>query len=474
MRRAVLAISVGVAIVAAVASAAPASRATFPGPNGKLAFGIGGTIVTENVDGTGRKTIVPLKPGVAVGAGEPAWSPDGTKLAYSSKIGGTGGIFIVNADGTGTTRVTSDTNDGEPTWSPDGTKLAFVHVSTGRRRLVTTNLDGSGLTVITPNLASDVDDPEWSPDGTRLTFSNSADIYVVNADGSNLVDLTADAAEPLSADHPSWSPDGTKIAFRYVNSLKVVAPDGTGSTTLVGNLGEVWELSWSPDGTKIAFANDVGGPLQEELFLVNADGTNLVRTGIDVETTLDWGVAAPAPAVPPPVTGVNVNITPVSGTVLVRLKGTTKFVAVTALSSIPVGSELDLTKGRIQLTSTAANGATQTAVFYAGRAVIGQTRAATPVTTLTLSGPLVCPKRKVSATPPKPKVRTLWGNGKGYFTTNGKYAAASVRGTFWLTQDSCTGTLVRVRSGTVRVLDRVLHRTVTVGAGKSYLARAHR
>ena len=71
-------------------------------------------------------------------------------------------------------------------------------------------------------------------------------------------------------------------------------------------------------------------------------------------------------------------------------------------------------------------------------------------------------------------MRSLWGNGKGYFTTNGKYAAASVRGTFWLTQDSCTGTLVSVRSGTVKVLDRVLHRTVTVVAGKSYLARAHR
>jgi hypothetical protein len=467
-----VAVCVSAAIAAGLASAAPAHRATFPGKNGPLAFGFGGTIVTENVDGTGRKTIVPLTSGVAVAAGEPAWSPDGTKLAYVSRIGGTGGIFIVRADGTGTTRVTSDTTDGEPTWSPDGTKLAFVHVSTGRRRLVVSNLDGSGLTVITPTLARDVDDPEWSPDGTRLAFSDSADIYVVNADGSNLIDLTADQAEPGKADHPSWSPDGTKIAFQYLNSIKVVAPNGTGSTTLVGNLGEVWELSWSPDGTRIAFANDVTGPLQEELFLVNADGTNLVRTGVDVETTLDWGVAPAAPTVPPPVTGVNVNVTPVSGTPLVRLKGTTSFVAVTALSSIPVGSELDLTKGRVQLTSTAAAGATQTAVFYQGRAVIGQTSAATPVTTLTLSGALVCPKRKTSAN--GPKVRSIWGNGKGNFTTNGKYASATVRGTFWLTQDTCNGTLVRVRSGTVRVLDRVRHRTVTVGAGKSYLARAHR
>src|SRR5581483_6500183 len=117
--------------------------------------------------------------------------------------------------------------------------------------------------------------------------------------------------------------------------------------------------------------------------------------------------------------------------------------------------ELDLTKGLVQLTSTAAGGATQTAVFYQGRAVVGQTRAAVPVTTLTLSGPLVCPKRKAAAKGP----------------TTRSYAAATVRGTVWLTQDTCKGTLVHVQSGTVSVLDRVKHRTVTVRAGQSYLAK---
>jgi hypothetical protein len=213
----------------------------------------------------------------------------------------------------------------------------------------------------------------------------------------------------------------------------------------------------------------VNGPLQEELFTMNANGTNIVRTGIDVATTLDWGVAPPTPVVPPPVTGVNVNVKPVSGTVLVRLQGTTSFVPVTALSNVPVGSELDLTKGRIQLTSTAAGGATQTAIFYQGRAVVGQTRAAVPVTTLTLSGPLACPKRKAAAK--GPPLRSLWGNGKGNFRTTGHYAAATVRGTIWLTQDTCKGTLVRVQSGTVSVLDKVKHRTVTVRAGKSYFAK---
>jgi hypothetical protein len=231
----------------------------------------------------------------------------------------------------------------------------------------------------------------------------------------------------------------------------------------------VWEISWSPDGTKIAFVADIAGPLQEEVFMMNADGTNIVRPGIDVATTLDWGPAAAAPVVPPPATGVNVNVAPVAGTVLVRLKGTATFVPVTSLSSVPIGSELDLTKGRIRLTSTAAGGAAQTAIFYRGRAVIGQTGGPAPVTTLTLSEPLVCPKRK-SATK-APPTRSLWGSGKGNYRTSGHYASASVRGTVWLTQDTCKGTLVRVRSGTVSVLDKVRHRTVTVRTGESYLAK---
>jgi hypothetical protein len=474
----VTAVAFGAALLALLAPALSAERRTFPGRNGALVFGIGGTILTENPDGTGRRTIVPLTGGVAAAAYEPAWSPDGTKIAFSSKLGGTGGIMIVNADGSGLTRVTSDPNDGEPTWSPDGTKLAFVHVSTGRRRLVSSNLDGTGLTVLTPGLGRDVDDPEWSPDGTRITFSDSADVYVVNADGSNLVDLTADPAQFGRADNPSWSPDGSRIAYVYLTSIKVMAPDGTGATTLASSLGQVWEISWSPDGTEIAFASNVGGALGEELFVMKADGTGLTRTGIDVATTLDWGVAAaapPPPAVPPPVVGVNVNVAPVSGVVLVRLPHTTTFVPLASLKSVPVGAELDTTRGRVRLTSAAARGGTQTAVFYQGRAVVGQARAAVPVTTLTLSGPLVCPKgKRKSAAAPPPRTRALWGSGKGNFRTNGRYASATVRGTIWLTQDRCDGTLVRVRSGRVQVFDRVKRRTVTVRAGKSYLARAGR
>jgi WD40-like Beta Propeller Repeat len=462
---------VGALALTLLAGPVPAGRQTFPGENGPLLFGVGATLVTANADGTDRKTV--FAPTSGTSAYEPAWSADGTKIAFANKQGGTGGIMIVKADGTGLTRVTNTVTDGEPTWSPDGTKLAFIHVSAGRRRLVTANLDGTGLTVITSTLERDADDPEWSPDGSRLTFSDFADIYVVNADGSNLRNLTNGPTEPARSDHPSWSPDGTRIAYAYASSIKAVAPDGTGTTTLVANLGEVWELSYSPDGQKLAIANDARGPLQEELFVVNADGSGLTRPGVDLDTTLDWGRAAAvtAPAVNPPVAGVSVNVTPVSGVVGVRLPGTTKWVNLTALKSVPVGSELNATRGRIRLASAATAGTTQTADFYQGRAIVRQGRA-TPVTTLALSEPLACPKRKVAGAGAGKRVRRLWGNGKGRFATSGRFAAATVRGTVWLTEDRCTSTLVRVSAGRVEVFDRVRHRRVTISAGQSYVARA--
>ena len=108
--------------------------------------------------------------------------------------------------------------------------------------------------------------------------------------------------------------------------------------------------------------------------------------------------------------------------------------------------------------------------------MVRQVRARLPVTTLELSGPLACPKRKPSAVGASkpPPVRRLWGNAKGRFRTRGKYASATVRGTVWLTEDRCDGTLVRVRSGRVEVTDQVANRRVIVRGGQSYLARARR
>ncbi|MGH2997569.1 MAG: hypothetical protein ACRDM9_14730, partial [Gaiellaceae bacterium] len=170
---------------------------------------------------------------------------------------------------------------------------------------------------------------------------------------------------------------------------------------------------------------------------------------------------------------VSVNLAPVSGVVRVRLRGTNRFVSLARLRNVPVGSELDVTRGRVRLVSAAGGAQTQAGVFYAGRGIVRQPRGRAPVTTLQLSGPLACPKRSTNTSgAPPPRKRRLWGNAKGRFRTSGRFASAAVRGTIWLTEDRCDGTLVRVRVGLVAVFDVARKRTVLVRAGQSYFARA--
>jgi len=108
---------------------------------------------------------------------------------------------------------------------------------------------------------------------------------------------------------------------------------------------------------------------------------------------------------------------------------------------------------------------------YQGVFVITQTGGSKPVTQLALAGKLRCPRGKASQSARK-RVRRLWGDGAGRFRTKGRTAAATVRGTIWLTEDRCNGTLVRVRRGSVSVRDLVKRKTVIVKRGKSYFARA--
>ena len=96
------------------------------------------------------------------------------------------------------------------------------------------------------------------------------------------------------------------------------------------------------------------------------------------------------------------------------------------------------------------------------------------ITDLVLSGPEpTCKKAKASAGK-KVKKRSLWGDGKGKFRTSGKYSAATVRGTTWYVEDNCSGTLTKVKVGVVSVRDNVTKKTLTLRAGKHYLAKPKR
>src|SRR6201999_686609 len=169
-------------------------------------------------------------------------------------------------------------------------------------------------------------------------------------------------------------------------------------------------------------------------------------------------VATPTPT-PTPFPGRTVVAAPLSGTVLVKLPGGKGFTKVDATEGIPLGSTVDTRDGQVQITSKAGS----VAKFYDGLFKLTQSKG---VTILTLTEQLApCAKKKTaSAAAKKPKTRKLWGNGSGAFSTRGQYSAATVRGTQWLVQDSCSGTLTKVAKGVVNVRDDVKKKTILLRA----------
>lgn len=171
-----------------------------------------------------------------------------------------------------------------------------------------------------------------------------------------------------------------------------------------------------------------------------------------------------------PVFNKSVAVKTVSGTVRVKRPGGKSFAKLTGSQSIPLGSTVDARDGKVRLSSLAkADGPVQTADFYDGIFKVTQSG---PLTNLTLVEALApCAKRGSAAAAKKPSSRRLWGDGSGSFRTRGQYSSATVRGTVWLVQDSCAGTLTKVKRGVVAVRDQVKRKTVTVRAGGSYTAR---
>ncbi|MDA0159811.1 hypothetical protein OM076_06025 [Solirubrobacter ginsenosidimutans] len=205
-----------------------------------------------------------------------------------------------------------------------------------------------------------------------------------------------------------------------------------------------------------------GTTTQVRMTAVNEAGTAATAS---IPITLP-GRAPVATTTPGPVEGKTVVVKVISGTVSLKIPGQRAYAKLSGTATVPMQTLLNTSNGRVQL-SAKADGKTQTGRFDSGKFRVNQLR--NGITQLTLAGPLACGKRaNVSAAgKPKPRKRRVWGSDKGgSFRTHGRSSVATVRGTRWLTEDTCAGTRVRVTEGSVRVWDTKGGLAVILKAGQ--------
>jgi Tol biopolymer transport system component len=245
-------------------------------------------IYALDADGANQKRLTPRESDPSTPEGlffqtDPAWSPDGRRIAFASKRSGSFDIYVMNADGTGTRRLTTaQADETHPTWSPDGSRIAYEH---GARDIYVMSSDGTGAKRITDDEASE-GQPAWSPEGDAIAYSRRTpgtplrELWLVAPDGSNARRVTSLGAITIS---PTWSPDATRLAFAsdvnarlydvYVHTL-----GRKGVRRLTHEGPDTFEPAWSPDGSVIAYSQngsiwtvDLEGGVEE---LTDPDGND--------------------------------------------------------------------------------------------------------------------------------------------------------------------------------------------------------
>lgn len=216
---------------------------------------------------------------VLVPGHSPAWSPDGTQIAFVSERTGTAQVYLISATGRSLTQLThSPDGKSDPAWSPQGGSIGLLAHTGDETRLQIVDVRGTTSKDLSGPNAGRVKGFSWAPDGQDLLFDAATDsrreIWRVSADGSGLGRFTN-----FTGQEPSWSPDGQRIAFASEDGIYVVDRAGTNLRRLTTFSGS--RPSWSPDSQRILFLSKASGEgTAPDLWSMNADGANQKRVGV--------------------------------------------------------------------------------------------------------------------------------------------------------------------------------------------------